>query len=136
MSATYLERPAKVVLAIRLFYLVIAFGVAQVIMTVARHFDVRSPDFLILSKMLWYVACIYVLYQLGKGKSWARWLMMALFFASIPLVILPAFAVLTHNLWGASITFLQVGLYVAALFLLFDRRSSDWFDAEKYSKDQ
>jgi isoprenylcysteine carboxyl methyltransferase (ICMT) family protein YpbQ len=136
MSATYLERPAKVVLAIRLFYLVIAFGVAQVIMTVARHYDVRSPDFLILSKVLWYVACIYVLYELGKGKSWAQWLMVALFFASIPLAILPAFGVLTHNLWGASITFLQVGLYVAALFLLFDRRSLDWFDAEKHSRDQ
>ena len=131
MIATLLERPAKVVLAIRLFYLIIAIGVARLIMTVIRHYDVRSPDFLIITKMLWYAACIFVLYQLGKGKNWARWVMVALLVASIPLTILPAFGEVSHNLVNTAITFLQVGLYVAALFLLFDRKSSDWFAAGK-----
>ena len=136
MSSTLLEKPAKVVLSIRLFYLIIALGVARLIMTVFRHYDVRSPDFLITSWLLWYVACIFILYQLGKGKDWARWVMLGLFFANIPLAILPAFGELAHNLWNVSFTFLQAGLYIAALFLLYDRSSSEWFNAGKTSKDQ
>jgi hypothetical protein len=136
MSTTFLEKPAKVVLAIRIFYLIIALGVARLIMTVIRHYDVRSPDFLITSKVFWYLACIFVLYQLGKGKDWARWVMVGLFFASIPLAILPAFGELVHNLWNAPFTFLQAGLYIAALFMLFDGSSSDWFNAGKTSKNQ
>jgi hypothetical protein len=110
-------------------------GVVHAVLTVIRHYDVRSPDFLIVSKVLWYAACVFIIYQLGKGESWARWVMVALFIASIPLAILPAFGELAHNMLDASITFLQTGLYIAALVLLFDRGSSAWFDGVKSRSD-
>lgn len=136
MPAVPLEKPAKVVLAIRIIYFIIAIGVARVVLTVIRHADVRSPDFLIITKLLFYAACIFVLYQLGKGKNWSRWALVALLVVSVPLIILPAFGGMSHNAIQAALTFLQVGLYIVALVFLFHKSSSAWFDARGTSREQ
>ena len=127
MPAAGVEKPEKVVHAIRLFYVIIAIGVARLVLMIIRHFDVRTPDMIIVTKVLWYAACIFVLYQLGQGKNWARWVMVALFIGSIPLAILPAVGEIGHNPANALLTFLQAGLYLVALVLLFNRNVSGWF---------
>jgi hypothetical protein len=127
MPAVLLDKPAKVVLAIRALYLVVALGIIRLTFTVIRHIDVRSPDFLILTKVLVYSVSIFLIYQVGKGKNWARWSLAGVLAVGIPLIILPVFGAIFHNPVYATLAILQLGLYVIALVLLFHESSSAWF---------
>lgn len=69
------ERPPKVVLAVKFFYLVVGLGIIRAAMTIIRHADVRSPYFLILTKLIIYIGSLYLIYQISKGRNWARWSM-------------------------------------------------------------
>ncbi len=136
MPAALLEKPATVVAATRVLYLTIAIGVFRVVLTVIRHADVRSPYSLILTKILIYAACIFLVIQLGKGKNWARWTLAAILVMGIPLTVLPALGGISHNPVNMGLVLLQLGLYIAALVLMFRRQSSDWFDALHTSQEQ
>ena len=127
------QKPEKVVAAVKLLYLVVAIGIIRTSMTVIRHVDVRSPHILIISKMLIYAASVFLIYQVSKGKNWARWILLAIIAIAFPLSVLPTFDALFHNpihtLWG----FLQLALYIAAMIFLFHRSSTQWLGAEKGS---
>jgi hypothetical protein len=128
------ERPSKVALAVKFLYLVVGLGIIRAVMTIIRHADVRSPDFLIYTKIIIYAGSVYLIYQLNKGRNWARWFLGVIFIIAIPLVILPAFASYSHNPVAALITFIQTALYIIGMVFLFHRSSSNWFGAEKISK--
>ena len=128
------ERPPKVSLAVKFFYVIVGIGVIRAAMTVIRHVDVRSPYHLIITKLIIYAGSLYLIYQLGRGRNWARWSMVVIFVISIPLTILPGFAAFSHNPVHASLGFVQLGLYIIGLVFLFHRSSSSWFGAEKISK--
>jgi len=128
------ERPPKVVLAVKFFYLVVGIGIIRAAMTILRHADVRSPYFLILTKLIIYAGSLYLIYQLNKGRNWARWLLVVIFVIAIPLVILPAFVSYSHNPVDTLAGFIQTALYIIGLAFLFHRSSSSWFGAEKISK--
>jgi hypothetical protein len=128
------ERPLKVAHAAKMFYLVVGLGIIRAVMTIIRHADVRSPYFLIYTKLIIYAGSLFLIYQLSKGRNWARWLMVVIFIICIPLVILPAFASYSHNPVDALLGFIQTALYIIGLVFLFHRSSSSWFGAEKISK--
>ena len=134
MPTAPLEKPAAVVAAVRILYLVIAIGTGRVVLAVIRHADVRSPGFLTLTKLLFYGACIFLVYQLGKGKNWARWGLAALLVLNIPLTVLPAFEGISHSALNTSLVLLQLGLYIAAMVLVFREPSSTWFDTMRASQ--
>lgn len=136
MTKELLEKPAKVVLAAKMLYLVVAIGIIRTSMTVIRHAEVRSPDFLILTKILIYAVSLYMIYQMSKGKDWARWSLVVIFAISIPLIVLPAFAAMSHNPVYTILGLLQLGLYTVALLFLFQGNSSRWFGAIKTSQQQ
>ena len=125
------ERPLKVAHAIKIFYLVIGLGIIRAVITIIRHADVRSPDFLIITKLIIYAGSLYLIYQLSKGRNWARWSMVVILIIAIPLTILPAFASFSHNPVHTSLGFVQLGMYIIGLVFLFHRSSSNWFGAEK-----
>ncbi len=128
------ERPPKVSLAVKFFYVIVGIGIIRATMTIIRHADVRSPDFLIYTKLIIYAGSLYLIYQLNKGRNWARWLLMVIFIIAIPLVILPAFASYSHNIVDALLALIQAALYIIGLVFVFHRSSSKWFGAEKISK--
>ena len=136
MTKELLEKPAKVILAAKLLYLVVGIGIIRASMRVIRHADVRSPDFLIFTKLLVYTASLFLIYQMGKGKDWARWSLVVIFAIGIPLTVLPAFESISHNPIHAILGFLQLGLYIVALLFLFQGSSSGWFRARRTSKEQ
>ena len=136
MTKELLEKPAKVILAAKLLYLVVGIGIIRASLRVIRHADVRSPDFLIFTKLLVYTASLFLIYQMGKGKDWARWSLVVIFAIGIPLTVLPAFESIPHNPIHAILGFLQLGLYIVALLFLFHRSSSGWFGARRTSKEQ
>jgi hypothetical protein len=129
------ERPPKVALAVKFFYVIVGLGVIRAAMTIIRHADVRSPYFLIFTKLIIYAFSFYVIYQLNKGRNWARWVMLVIFIIAIPLTILPAFSSFSHSPVDALLGFIQTVLYIVGLVFLFHRSSSSWFGAEKISKE-
>jgi len=128
------EKPPKVVLAVKFFYLVVGIGIIRAVMTIIRHADVRSPYFLISTKLIIYAFSLFLIYQLSKGSNWARWLLLVIFIIAIPLTILPVFVTFSHNPVDALLGFLQIALYIIGMVFLFHRSSSSWFGAEKISK--
>ena len=128
------ERPLKVAHAVKIFYLIVGVGIIRAAMTIIRHADVRSPYFLISTKLIIYAVSLYLIYQLNKGRNYARWSLVVIFIISTPLVILPAFASYSHNPVDALLAFIQTALYIIGLVFLFHRSSSSWFGAEKISK--
>lgn len=127
------QRPEKIVTAVKLLYLVVAIGIIRTSMTVIRHVDVRSPHLLIFSKMLLYVASVFLIYQVSKGKNWARWLLLAILAIAFPLSVLPTFDAIFHNPIHTLLGFLQLALYIVAMIFLFHRSSSQWFGVGKVS---
>ena len=121
------KKPAKVLLAQRLLYLVISLGIIRLAITVMRHADVRSPQSLIVIKLLLYTVSFFLIYQCGRAHNWARWALVLILTAGIPLVILPSFESISHNPIYASFVFLQSALYILALVFLFHENSSRWF---------
>jgi hypothetical protein len=129
MPTATLEKPASVVTAVRILYLVVAIGVGRVVIAVVRHADVRSPDFLILTKVFFYAAAIFLISRLGRGKNWARWTLATLLAIGIPLTVLPALDAISHSTLNTGLVLLQLGLYIAAMALVFRQPSSTWFGA-------
>ena len=127
------ERPPKVSLAVKFFYVIVGIGIIRAAMTIIRHADVRSPYFLIITKLIIYAGSLYLIHQLSKGRNWARWSMVVIFIISIPLTILPAFASFSHNPVHAALGFVQLALYITGLAFLFHGSSSSWFDQQKIS---
>jgi hypothetical protein len=124
-------RPSKVILAVKMFYFVVVIGVLRTAFIVVRHFEVRSPDFLIITKFISYGLSLYLIYLVGKGKNWARWLLVMIFVGCIPLTILPFFELISHNPVGVALGLAQLVLYATGLVLLFHRSSRPWFDGKK-----
>ena len=125
-------RPAKVVLAVKMLYFVVGVGVVRTAFMVVRHLEVRSPDFLIMTKFFSYALSLYLIYLVGKGKNWARWLLVMIFVVSVPLTILPYFESITHNPVGSALGIAQLVMYVIGLVLLFHSSSRPWFDGKKF----
>jgi len=130
-AQTLSERPQKVVLAVKFFYTIVGIGVVRATMMIIRHADVRSPYFLIFTKLIFYAGSLYLIYQLSKGRNWARWMMVVLFIFAIPLTILPAFASYSHNPIDALLGFIQIVLYIIGIAFLFHGSSSSWFGSLK-----
>lgn len=128
-----LEKPRKIVLAVRLLYAVVGVGIIRTILTVIRHADVRSPYFLIIVKLLLYSLSIYLIHETSRGKNWARWSIVVILLLGFPLTILPAFDSITHSPVQSLLVFLQLAMYILALVFLFHKTSSGWFAGRKHT---
>ena len=122
------QKSDEVVLAAKMLYLVVVVGITRTVMTVVRHVDVRSPYFLISVKLCIYVISLFVIYQLSKGKNWARWTLLAIFTICIPLVILPIFDSFSHSPVHSLLGILQLALFVYSFVLIYCKKSSAWFN--------
>ena len=129
------QGPPKVVLAVKLFYLIVGIGVVRTVMMVIRHAGVRSPYSLVFTKLLLYAGSVYLIYQLSKGKNWAKWSLVALFAVNIPLTVLPGFESIIHTPVQTLLGFVQVGLYIAGLALVFHKSAAEWFGGGNAPKD-
>jgi hypothetical protein len=77
------------------------------------------------------VKSVFVIYQLSKGKNWARWSLMAIFIVCIPLVILPIFDSFSHSPVNSLLGLLQLVLFSYSFVLLFCKKSSACFKCEE-----
>ena len=121
------ERPAKVILALRMLYLGIGIGVIRTAIVVLRHLEVRTPDVIITVKLVIWAIVLFSIFRTGKGSNWARWSLMALFIVTIPLNFLPLIPIFTSYPVDGSLGVLQFALFLIALGLLFHPNASAWF---------
>ena len=112
-------------------YAVVVIGVVRTSMTVMRHIDVRTPYFFIGVKAALYALSIFLIYNISKGRNWAKWTLMAILVAAIPLGVLPTIDSYAHNPVHALLGFAQLGAWIIAAVLLFQRQSTDWLTSSK-----
>jgi len=110
-----------------MLYVGIGIGVIRTAIVVLRHLEVRTPDFIILVKLVIWAGVLYAIFQTGKGRNWARWLLVALFIVTIPLNFLPLIPTFTDYPVDGSLGVLQYALFLIALGLLFHPDASAWF---------
>lgn len=122
-----MDRPAQLMLGLKMLYLVVGIGIIRTSMTVLDHLEVRSPYFLIATKFLVYAVGLYLIYQTGKGRNWARWALLVVLSVGIPLSVLPSLDAIAHSPVHTGLGILQLLLYLGALVLLFHRTVTAWF---------
>lgn len=122
-----LERPARVTVAIRLLFVVIVLGIVQAAIVAVRHIDVRSPDVLVVTKLVIYSLSLLLLYRLGRGDNWARWSLMPILALTIPLAILPVMQSFANYPLYGLLELAQVVLFAVALAMLFQKSAAQWF---------
>jgi hypothetical protein len=110
-----------------MFYAGIGIGVIRTAIVVVRHLEVRTPDFIIMVKLVIWAGVLYAIFQTGKGRNWARWLLLALFIVTIPLNLLPLIPSFTDYPVDGSLGILQYALFSIGLGLLFHPNASAWF---------
>ena len=130
------DKPPKIIMAAKLFYLVIGIGMIRTTLTIIRHADVRSPHVLIIWKLVLYALCLFLIAQFGKGKNWARWSMAVMLALAFPLAIMPAFDVISHNPLQGLLVGIELVLYIIGLACLFNKSSSHWFNPRKVFEEQ
>jgi Ni/Fe-hydrogenase subunit HybB-like protein len=73
------------------------------------------------------VLMIVLIYFISKRRNWARITFTVLFAIGLPLVLLGLPRSLSVAPFSAALSLVQFGMQVAALVLLYQRQSSDWF---------
>jgi uncharacterized protein len=143
-ASTIPQRPPKVKLAVNLLYLGLVIGaISGFLQPSPPQVDLGPFTTLVIALLIcgvlfwWY-------YMIGKGRNWARmaflviWVIIALFgmviffalfFTETPLRLLDTLP--PSSITDTILQFFYTGLDIAALILLFQRDSSDWFKAMK-----
>lgn len=131
LGQTTAGAPDSVKRAVLLLYTVIGISVVRILLTVIRHWEVRTPTFLISLYLVIWTLSLLLVYWTGKGKNWARWILVIILTFSIPLSVLPSLHAIGHTLVSSLLGLTQLALFIWALVLLFQKESADWFKWHK-----
>jgi hypothetical protein len=124
-----LERPSRVTAAVYLLYLSLGFMAAQGLLECSVPGGNQSEGFGVLGTLP--VSALFY-YMIGKGQNWARITFLLLFILSIPLLVtrFPSHPVSgSLGIGRSTLEITEIAIELAALSLLFQRVSSDWFGA-------
>lgn len=127
MSDNKNNKPRAIRTATYLLYFSVVIGIVRTGMTVMRHIDVRTPHFYVGTKLALYALSFFLIYKLAQGYNWAKWAMIALLVAAIPLGVLPTLDSVQHSPLHSALGFVQLAALIVAVVLLFRKPSSDWF---------
>ncbi len=127
MSEGRAERPRQVTQGVWLSVCVMLLGMAQAVILALRHIEVRSPDLLIVSKVVIYCISAFLIFRVARGANWARWLLAIIMLFAIPLTIWPSLQALNEYPFYGALEVMQVVLFLSALLLLFRGPGGAWF---------
>ena len=126
-----IDRPERVSQAIKLFYLTIGIGIVRGILETARLAKTAPIGFILFIAMLTFAIMIGLIYMAGKGRNWARNILLVLFLIGFPFSIMPLLQSLASNLFSGLLGIAQAALQAIALIFLFRKDSSEWFRKTK-----
>lgn len=134
MEQIRIQRPKAVEIAVNLIYLSIGIWILRFIITsTPQTLKQLSSLFTVFSMLFGLGFNLFLAFMISKGINWAR--VTFLLMCIIGLVIstlLPLF--LKVNLISIISGIPGIGLQIFALFLLFQKKSSDWFKDMKIKK--
>lgn len=124
------KRPESVSLALKIIYFTLAIGFLDQLLPIFDYFLITFGLrlFMILVLIGVYGAVAFMTYKIGEGKNWAR-------YGFAVLVLLSLVVVFNDDLSAYStLSFIIIGGRVYALWLLFQKPATDWFNSMKLVK--
>ena len=130
-----IPRPKAVHNAMLLLYSVILIGIGDSILNMSSLSQIASPEFIILNLIFSFAIMFFLIYMVGKGKNWARFTLLVFFIIGVPAYIYSLiYSPIQLPPASVIISIISLVLQISALILLFQKTSSNWFEAMKGKK--
>jgi hypothetical protein len=128
-------RPEKVENAIKLLYMAIGFSVWAIILQAIRMREYLTDAFslflLLINPFISLGLMAFLVYKIRQGRNWARITWLILMLLGLPFALI---AVLAFDPMKSIITVGQTIIQIVATVFLFQKPSSEWFQAMKAGK--
>jgi len=136
MDQNQTSRPIKVRIAVKLFYIMLGIGVFRTLMEPSMQLQ-RIPVVFIL--FLGVVIMLLFIWEIEKGRNWARITFVVGFTIAIPFSILLLVESLFDDIQKLNpimvlLGIAQIVIQIIVLILLLQKTSSDWFRETKEKK--
>jgi hypothetical protein len=122
-----LERPREVTLATRILWVTLLLGVLNSILQWSHLREKASTGFILTVQGATLFIMAWLVYQTGRGRNWARILLLLLFVAGIALEPRALLASLTISTSGGAIVIVQLLLQLVSYYLLFVSKGRAWY---------
>jgi peptidoglycan/LPS O-acetylase OafA/YrhL len=123
-------RPDRVRTAVALLWASLGLGVATWVLGMVRDPETHFSVFIVVFTLLLLVFGAWVNAMVYWGKNWARILTLVLTLLSLLFVFVPVEGSTTSPIEDV-ITFVDLALCIAAVYLLFTRPGSLWFKPDR-----
>ncbi len=128
MEQNRIDRPAKVGTAVRLLYTTMGLIVLANIIDAAAFTRVVPIVTAMMTITFFEVGITWLLaYMIGKGRNWARIVLLILFIIAMPVSAVPLWQSLSTNPISGLIGIARLAMEILSLIFLFQKPSSDWF---------
>lgn len=141
-----MDRPKKVSTALKLLYLAFILVIISSILNISISIPSMLQmgvggtyfEFIIGVTIFIYVLSLgffaFLIYKIRKGRNWAKITFLVLFAISILLSISSVIQSLTTNTLPEILSIIEILLETTAIVLLFQKKSSEWFNSMKKIK--
>jgi peptidoglycan/LPS O-acetylase OafA/YrhL len=122
-----MEKPKNVVLAVRLLFGTMALGAVDLAVTGFPETDIPYGFAIQIGSFLFSIALMsFFYYKINKGRNWARITFAVLFVLGLPSMAFVLPQLMKNPIRGVFIG-IQSILQIAALYLIFSKPGSSWF---------
>jgi len=122
------SRPKTVDIAVNLLYGTLGIGMLRVFWeNPVQQTNKLVVGFSVFITIFVFAFMVLLIFKIGKGRNWARVTFLILFVIGIPLSVPVLLLTFSKNPFFGIINIIQILLQLAAMVLLFQKRSSDWY---------
>jgi len=143
-----MDRPKKVSTALKLLYVAFVLSVINVILNIpieersllqgGINYGSTFTGFFIGTIIFVSICSLaflaFLIYKIRKGRNWARITFLVISAIGIPFSIFSVIASLTINPFPEILSIIEIILEITAIVLLFQKKSSEWFNLMKKTK--
>lgn len=121
------ERPQSVRLAMNFLWLSLAIGVLKLLMELPYLRALAPAAFANLVLIIVFAFFLFLIFKIYAGRNWARITFLVLFVLGILPTLPTVLGEFARSPLIGTLSVVQVGLQIYALFLLFTKPGSAWF---------
>ncbi len=127
------QKPKQVLTAIKLLWASLLIGILRSSLEASNNLNSIKdsgfgPGFFIFTTLFAFAFLVFFIYMIDKGKNWARITFLVLFVLGLFFAVPTLIKSLEFNFFSGFLGVCQAGIQIIALFLLFQKPSSRWFD--------
>ena len=121
------RRPREITLATRLLWATLMLGALNSLLHWSHMREKASVGFILTVQGATLVVMAWLVYQVGRGRNWARILLLLLFVAGIALEPRASLASLRVSTIGGAIVIVQLLMQLVSYYLLFVSPGRAWY---------